>query len=241
MSTSETDPDKAAEANRKERLKKTYADGREGRLSKRPRRTDLQDTSIKPRNRIEQVYMDKFGSVAPIPHATLRRSDPYRVAAVLHIHHSVPVTRVANFLELDPERLQKVAKEDGWSGMINTLLQVTNVSQLSVIPTHNAIEVEKEMKRRQRANDALMKREEMLVGSLKGMEAGSKEEATTLSNIKKIRDMLDQTTGLGDYLKEVSSARGSAMKLMAEAKAKEGMGDDAGKDMKPSKGKIINT
>lgn len=193
--------------------------------------------TLEARNGTEQLWMEKFGSVTPIPAVTLRRSQQVMTCAVLRIHFSMGWKELERITKVDADYLQKVAKEDKWDEFGQVLTQMTKPSLLSLVPQHDMDAISKETKRRIATIEDLIQKEEALVKLLPKCIGGSLQESGVLSNIKKIRDLIEKSIGLDAYLKESHEVRKQVN--AAQVKVLTGEASDAPLEPRSTKGTVI--
>lgn len=201
------EPDLSAQKAEKEaeilRQRRNSADGK---LADRPRKIERVGT-IEARNSTERIWQERFGTVTPIPQATLRRTQGVITAAVLRIHFNVQWREAAKMVNMEEEYLMRVGKEDKWEEFQQALTQMTKPSLLSLVPQHDMAAIAKETARRIKTIEDLIKKEEKLMAKLPKAPEGSLMESGIISSIKKIRDLIDRTIGLDAYQKESSDVR----------------------------------
>lgn len=226
--------EKAAVEARKDLSKRTKA----GEITSNPRKKKDYIGSVEPRNEIERMFMERFDTVTPVPKYTLRRKKGIIQAAILYIHYNVPFESLGNLTGVDGDHLKTVRRADKWDEFAQELAQLRRPSNLALVPDHDMAELEVEMERRKESLPKLRAKEESIVSHLRNLSPGTKAEATALSNLKKVRDIINETIGLGDYMREISAARATIMKGQALRQlTTEG---DSPQQPRSTKGKVLD-
>lgn len=205
-------------------------------ISDNPRKKRIRIGTIQPRNHTEQVWLDRFGSVTPIPDLTMRRKPSYITAAILFIHFNQPLERIAKLTNCQNEYLKTVSMEDKWAEFAQQLSQITKPSNLSIALQHDYVAVEEELRRRKSSVAELRAKEQAIMDKLKSLPVGSLAESTALGNIKKIRDLIERALSVDDYLAELHAAR----KVVLTAQARAATGDLPEEMRQVDKGQVLD-
>lgn len=197
------------------------------------RKKNFQLSAGKPRNATEAMFLEKYGSITPIPRDTMSRKNTLIMAAMLYIHMGYNMTDAAKLVDIDRRWVVEVAKEDKWDEFVQELAQMARPSNLSMIKTHDLTVVETEHNRRAAELEDLVAVEKDLVKVLRTCKPGSNDETRALGNLKKARELTDEVSGLAKFNEEMSAARRAG--LVAASKNTPNVGNT-----KQAKGQIIN-
>lgn len=187
--------------------------------SPNPRKSlaNLQQGTIKPRNTIERIFYERFGTVTPIPEQTMRRKNCYIMAAISYIHHNKTLSEIVKIHNIESEDfLGRVANEDKWEKFRHQLAQLARPSALALFETLDIDRIEVERKRRLDSVDKLVAIEEQIIEALKKIPAGTKAMTEAVGCIEKIRKLNAGSMGLDYHDTEQHAARSTA--LIAAAK-----------------------
>lgn len=168
-----------------------------------------------PRNELEALFQEKYGSPTPVPEATLNRTLKVIKACIYYIHYGIPIYECARLCNCQAERLEKTKANDKWEEFAQELMQLAKPSNLTTVPAHDLTILEEEMKRRMGTVTEFREKERQLVLALKTAEKGSMKESAILRNIKSLRDLIDTTLQLDKYHAELSAARKIIMQAAA--------------------------
>lgn len=196
------------------------------------RKKDFQLSAGKPRNANEAMFLEKYGTITPIPTATMSRKNTVVMAAMLYIHMGYNATDACKLVNIDRRWVLEVAKEDKWDEFAQELAQMARPSNLSMIRAHDLTTVETEHTRRFAELEDLVAVEKGIIKVLRTCKPGSNEETRALGNLKKTRELTDEVSGLAKFNEEMSAARRAAL-INA---SKNGPG---GPPSKAAKGQII--
>ena len=209
-----------------------------GTSAKKPpseaRKQHLQISRGEPRNATELMFLEKYGSITPVPQQTLSRKNTVVIACILYLHQGMKIDEICKMLSINLENTHIVKRQDGWDEFGQELVQLAKPSQLSMIKSHDIPLVQKEAARRAEDAAPLIKAETDLMKALEKADAGSANEARILGNIKKARELTDEVTGLARFNEEMSAARKSGLIGMSKSVAKDAVSPTK------AKGKIID-
>lgn len=189
----------------------------------------LKPATLEPRNNIEALFLQRYGTITPVPEATHRRKQSYISAAVLYIHHNKTIKDCSEACAVPVERLMEIKKEDGWDHFRQQLQQVAQPSALALIEYHDIELIEEERKRRLGTVETLREQERKLLLAVGNMLPGSLQQATALASIEKIRKIIGNSIGLEYHASEQSHGRKTAITKM--------IADVPPPDQKPMPGK----
>lgn len=163
---------------------------------------------------------DSFGSEIPIPESTKGRHVKYQEAARLYIHNRWSIQKIADVLLSDIDnlkaldRLHTVKRKDNWDEFMATIHAALKPS----LWTQKEFEVtdqkaiREEHKRRMEAIPMLRDQEQKIMDSIDDTEPTSKLYISLLNALRRVRDLIDQATGVSEHRKEQSMARQSINK-----------------------------
>lgn len=194
-------------------------DNQAGKLSGKKRRKEKMRIfpGDDPRNPMEALFITKYGSPTPVPEPTKYRTQKTIAAAIYFIHYGKTIEEAARLSGLkEGSFIFKVRTEDKWEEFAQELMQLAKPSNLTTVPLHDLTILEDEMLRRKGTVEALREKERSCVLHLKKTQNGSKEQSAVLSDIKKIRELIDDALQLDSYHRELSAARTTLMQAAAK-------------------------
>jgi len=186
-----------------------------------------------PRNPTEALFYEKYGTVTPIPEGTQHRKSSVQVACILYIHQGMSLTEACRLAGITPKHGEKCRSEDKWDTFMQDLAQLAKPSNLSMIQQHDLTMLQNEQTRREKQLAELIAMEEECVAAAKSMPKGSHKQSIALGNVKKLREMIGEVTGLTNFLKEMSSARTAGLQSAARSDKSPAAG-------KRAKGQVID-
>lgn len=192
-------------------------------VRKRAKKTSgLIPGSVAPRNQIEAMFLEKFGTVTPVPEVTMRRSSNIVLAAIQYIHHNKTFSEIERMSGAETRYIRLCASEDKWDQFRQQLSQMARPSALAMFEPLDLERIEIERKRRLSNVDKLIAEEERITKAISKMPAGSKELATAIANIQKIRQINAAAIGLSMHESEHSAARSTLLSAAAQKLIKDG-------------------
>lgn len=197
------------------------------------RKENIQLGQQTPRNAGEAMYYERYGTVTPIPKLTMPRKASIQLCSILYIHQGVNLTEACRLTNTDHSYGEKVRVSDKWDEFMQELAQLTKPSNLTLIKALDYDVIKKEAERRSESLPVLRRKETGIINALDDTDPGSRSETILLANLKKIRDLISEATGLDDFKKETSAARQAA--LVAHAKIETGTSSET-----KSKGRILD-
>lgn len=185
--------------------------------AKKPKKTEktLLPGSIAPRNAVEAKFFAAYGTVTPIPENTHRRQQHYITAAILYIHQNKTILEIAEMVDMAPESLRIIKREDEWDQFKQTLMQTMAPSTLALFEPHDFEKISEERKRREEGLPGLIEADSKLINALPNMVPGSLMQATAIANIEKIRKLISNIIGLDAHTMEQHGARKTALSRAA--------------------------
>lgn len=217
---------------------KDYLRGRRSRreITGAPRKGDLTVGTIEPRNAIEQMFLDKFGTITPIPDPTRRRGQKAIMGCILYIHHGFSSGKAAKQVGMSPQHFNELKAEDKWDQFRVQLSQLAQPSSLALVEHHDIELIQQERQRRLEAVDKLVAEEERLLEALKKMVPGSLNHSGALASLEKIRKINAQAIGLDTHSAEQHAGRKAAITTAIGKIAEDGYAPNS----KQAKGKILD-
>lgn len=207
MSNGPEDPDVVVAMQQEEaKARKAKVTSTAGIVAETPRKA-RRIGSTDPRNAIEHLFMQKYGTVTPIPDQTQGRKQSIISAAILYIHYNRPLAECAKLCNVKYQYLQDVVVEDKWEEFAQELSQLNRPSNITLVPSHDVELISEEAKRRLGSIEELREKERQILLALKKMVPGSMQEGGALTNIKRIRELIERAIGMDDYLAELTAAR----------------------------------
>ncbi len=179
----------------------------------------LKPGTIEPRNKIEALFKDQYGTVTPIPEATHRRALRYITAAILYIHHNKSLVQISEITGINDTSIAQVRTLDCWDQFKQQLMQAAKPSSLALVEFHDIEVIEEERLRRKQHNNDLIAEEERLVKALKNMAPGSLMQSNAIGNIERIRKLVGATIGLDYHSSEQHTGRKAAIVQMVQQAA----------------------
>lgn len=171
--------------------------------------------TIEPRNNIEALFLATFGTITPIPEATMRRGPAAMTAALQYIHHNRTIREMAEVVGSSENWLSEIKCNDRWDAFKQELQQLARPSSLALIEHHDLDRINEERDRRLLAVPQLIEAENKIVQAIPNMVPGSLMQSTALGNLVTIRKIIAATIGMDAHLTEQHSARKGALTKMA--------------------------
>lgn len=203
---------------------KGYRKGNAAKLRRdTPKKTvGLIPGTIAPRNSIEAIFLEKFGTVTPVPENTMRRSSHIIMAAIQYIHHNRGFSEICEMIGQEESYIRLCSREDNWEQFKQQLSQLARPSSLAMFEPLDLERIQVERKRRLANVDKLIEQEERITEAIKKMAPGSKELATAIANIQKIRQINASAIGLAMHESEHSAARATLLSSAAKKLIEDG-------------------